>query len=1271
MPITLDFDEEGEITEEQNNTPEENIENSSESDFFTVVGAQLRENGIYQLWKAIKMGKGESFFVSPTPEEYPRIDLGIELPPDIDPDFNLNETLDHRQVPHEDRSYFEHVRNPEQFETTYDYYLQDKEDEQTLKNAGILQNLGAGVLTFAADPLVYMGLGATNKIGLAVKALRNPVAANALFGGIYSASSYSVKRLADNREFDAQDMAVDTVAGALGGVLLHGMSQGVKKLYSPIKESIKASITPKIDNMFLQEAGVLKKSSSPAIQKAKRFLWEMFNPTPMWQMYNSGNEQLQRLAPKIFGFRTSNLAGKDVINDISISEKLSLYNGDGLKLSEEVYALRDKFIEAGGTGAGFDTEVGLTIAEREIDPNTLVGQAAKKIVDFDNKYVQFGEGELQTERYVLTKELANMPREVFDRKLKENNLKSTLRELVEDLDHGSYNEDYARLIESEEKNITKYLDELGEAWGEGKDIIADKEAFQRTKKEYSEQSKSIRSEISDLRKTIKKAVSSLKRNDRKEDTLVQKVYRAISEGSGNRKSTADKVEQFASLKQENKNILEEIQTAEELIKEKQESIINLVEQKTATKNELSERTSAQKAKVKELKAALRKSNQALGGYFSYLKKQADKNEKLVNKLSEVMSEGSEIENSDVYQNLKGIIRDIATTSEEIRNYRVDTKKVAALNNLRNKLADSIYTDSFGTLTLDTAKRHIKRIYDTEAIDANMDMATELLEREVLLNNPELPESEVTKTVNRIINSVTGDRPSAFRSETASHQPNTSKAREIAVSDEVLLERGFIKYDSVTNHINNIKSELVDQELDKIAVGEGYKGWRDRSIGDDSNPNYLIDDFEIKAQEAGGAERRKTRNEDIGQANKENYSYMLRLLNDTEMLLKGTYSKGGWSENLSNVAFFRGVRDATMCCYSGMLWAAQIPDIAQICMREGFAKPIKRMAPAIFKKDTLSKIERERLYSFLDLLDNSVQATRFVDMGYTPESQRTWLFKPSKDDSLPKRGARKVLTVGIEASNLMTVLLKRNAAQGIYSDLIEACINNRKHLLNRMGINEDQSKIIADLFYKYGDMTKNIKYFDPNNIADVKLRDQIRASVETLTDEIIATPNAGNIPRMLRGPFSFLFMFVSYPFMLFNNVYKPLLRGDISKNLFATSVAASLALSTARKGIVDYLNGKDTNWEEAETWKEVYTYSNLDTHIFDGIEMLWRGISRRDLLGAVSPAYQWMNNIIQVGHQLCRGKWGTRKQRNLLPPFNFGPLRPLTNPYLHDEHRNTF
>lgn len=998
MPITLDFDEEGNVVGQPKEPQEETIGESEveleKSDFLDVVGSSIHETLLYKAWEGIRKGT--------LPEPY-TLQVAHATLEQVDPDFNLNETLEERQVPQEDRSYFEHVGNSKQFEITYDYYLQDKEDEEILNNAGVLSQLGGGIAALPADPLFLMTTLSTSGLGLAVRALRNPIAANALFGGIYNASSYSVKQMARNKDFSLKDMGIEATAGAIGNVCLYGLGKGASKLFKPIKESVIASITPAIDNMFLQEAGVLKKSSSPLIQQAKRYVWKFFNPTPMWQMYNSGNEQLRKMAPKIYGFRTSNLAGKDALNGIAITERLNLYNGDALKLSEEVYGLREQFIKEGGTGAGFDSEVGLTIADREIDPNTLVGKAAKKIVDFDNKYIQFGEEGIKSERFVLTKELADMPREAFEKAVREGSLPKT--------------------------NVT-------------------------------------------------------------------------------------------------------------------------------------------------------------------------------------------------------------------------------------------------------ANRYIKRKYNEEGIRANMDKVKELLDREILLNNPQWIDNpaEVTKVRRKILTSITGNRASA--SDTEPFEPQTfwaslAKERQVAISDEVLLENGIIQYDSVTNHLNNLKIGIIDQELDKVAIAEGYKGWRNRSGNKAVNEQYLIDDYEIKARESQGALIEKGLDDEAIKANKENYSYMLRLLNDTEMLLKGTYSKSGWAANLSNMAFFRAARDATTCCYSGMLWAAQIPDIAQIGMREGFSKPVKRMAPFIFKKDTLDKVDRETLYKFLDLLDSSAQANRFVDLGYVPESQRTWVFKPSKDDSLTTKVARKVLTVGVEASNLMTTLYKRNAAQGIYSDLIEACIKSDREFLNKMGINKKQAQTIADLFYKYGDSTKNIKYFDPNNIKDVKLQEQVRASVETLTDEIIASPNAGNVPRMLRGgPGALLFMFVSYPFMLFNNVYKPLLRGDISKSLFATSVAASLALSTARKGIVDYLNDKETDWNDLDTWREVYVYSNLDTHIFDGIEMLWRGVTRGDLLGAVSPSYQWMNNIIQAGHQLCRGKWGTRKQRNLAPPFNFGPLRPFTNWMLYENHKHS-
>ena len=372
-----------------------------------VLGAILHENPIYLINKAADLGRFNFMGI----EETDGSDAPIR-PVEEDPEFNLNSELDEQAIPQEDRKYFEDVKNPYQFETTLEYYRQDKHDEEILNNTSLARRMALELVAAPLDPLTYITGGVARGIKFGSMAVRAAIA-----GAVYSGSSYSMRSAARNA-FDLEELALETAGGAIAGSFLHGLGvKVISPLWKTTKEAVKDAIMPNIDRWFLMENGVLKQAATgrfgTTVQKMKRAVWSMVNPTPELQMYNSGDQLLKDLAPLLFGNRISNLAGKEQVVGITASEKLNLYLGDQLKLGEEINTIRNQFVAEGGSIEAFDREVGSIIITKNVIPETLTGQAAKKIIDFDNKYISLDS--IQSERYVITKELANMPREEFNK----------------------------------------------------------------------------------------------------------------------------------------------------------------------------------------------------------------------------------------------------------------------------------------------------------------------------------------------------------------------------------------------------------------------------------------------------------------------------------------------------------------------------------------------------------------------------------------------------------------------------------------------------------------------------------------------------------------------------------------------------------------------------------------------------------------------------------------------------------------------------------------
>ena len=328
----------------------------------------------------------------------------------------------------------------------------------------------------------------------------------------------------------------------------------------------------------------------------------------------------------------------------------------------------------------------------------------------------------------------------------------------------------------------------------------------------------------------------------------------------------------------------------------------------------------------------------------------------------------------------------------------------------------------------------------------------------------------------------------------------------------------------------------------------------------------------------------------------------------------------------------------------------IPDMASIALRTGASRLVKRF---VFPQATLKKADKETLKSFLNFLDASIRRNRFHDMGYTPENTSAIAKFSEKIASFETK------YTGVDRLNR---ILKETAAEEIYSQLIENCVNLKSDLkyLNKMGITEEYRNIIAETYNKYGNKYKNIFYVDPNYFENEELSLQIKASVTSLVNQTILSPGVGDIPRFLRSQLgSFTYMFLSYGYLVMNNVMRPLLRGDISSSKFAQALTLGLTLSYVRKYISDAVDGKDTDPSSIEFWKEVWGYSMGGNCVTDAIftaERLWNSQSPAS---SASPTLAWFNNLIGSIKDLTQGRF-TRRVRNTIPGLNMWWLRPATN-----------
>lgn len=561
----------------------------------------------------------------------------------------------------------------------------------------------------------------------------------------------------------------------------------------------------------------------------------------------------------------------------------------------------------------------------------------------------------------------------------------------------------------------------------------------------------------------------------------------------------------------------------------------------------------------------------------------------------------------------------------------------------------------------TAEFHLFREYEEKNIT---DEFIGKLRRSVLLNRPDLADKpeELESIVNRLLTGIKGWK---VQVPDFGIGGDTSKAgRNVAMFDDVLLQSGVLKFDPVINYLGHFKKLLVDTELNNAArslnvkVGDKaveFVGWRaPEGASKAEEEKYFVNWYARNANKILGPNEKK-----IGEATSEAYKYNLQLLTDTESLLKGNFGKSDVLENHKVLKWVNNNgRTAAYVSMAGQIVTSMIPDMALVGTRKGMWHAFKRLMPVIFPKEKLEKHDAKTLRKFFDW--NEDLRMRMMDM-YPAEFRKgsDWMEKAAR------------LTNKVQGLDLFTRYTKSKVSEDLYSELIDACLNkNDPEYLKQMGITAGMRDTIAEVFNKYGNTTRKIKYVDPI-FFDSKLQNQIKASIRSRTDSILASPGYGNLPRYLRTEIgSMVYMFHSYPYMIYQSFYRPIMAGHIPLGRAASVIAASLALSATNHRIRDFLNGKETDWTSPETCKSIIEYSNLDIPLIDAAFEIQNVVQRRSLTH-ISPVLTWLDNVIGVISNFINGKIATRQLRNMTFPLNLWYLRPLTNdlfPYANRRRR---
>lgn len=592
-------------------------------------------------------------------------------------------------------------------------------------------------------------------------------------------------------------------------------------------------------------------------------------------------------------------------------------------------------------------------------------------------------------------------------------------------------------------------------------------------------------------------------------------------------------------------------------------------------------------------------------------------------------------------------------SEDFANFGITTKSDFVLTRDMSNLSDeafnnfvsNIYTGNLSdnNLKRTTANNYFPRIYNFKKLKENSEYYHFLLERSIKLNNPKMPTKEIKSLAYQMLADMTGEGVNGRTSNIRKSSDISFAQRTVAISDELLFDA--LDLDSCINsYYRSLKRITAATQLNRVAKGAGFDSWSslEKKYADQLNTNS----------------GRKIVEGDISPGEMVNAKNNHKLLTDIRLLYMGDFTK---TDTFANNRLLKALNETTYLQYAWQLGSTLIRslnDLAIDVFHFGFLRTGKNLA-TILAKDRQARRDVLFNMSFLERMKDS--SIRF--------------FLDSEEETLSsfKRATKKIADWENKVSlqHYWDKALRKTALEELYSDTIKVAYKvgdniditkldkREKNFFEAIGLTEDSVKEIRSAFDKYGENYLGIAYVDPVHLS-AQTSEHLSTVLRTLTDQIVLTPSATNVPIWTRSELGrMIHHYVNYGFMAYENVFLPMVRGKYGISRMAQGIAASLALTALSEWLYNYSNDKETDWLSGDTWKNIVTGSHLLNPI------IWAADKGSDVLGkgtyAVAerfvPAAAWLANTTSAVRNLVTGDVD-RIRWNKFPGFNLWEAKIL-------------
>jgi hypothetical protein len=547
----------------------------------------------------------------------------------------------------------------------------------------------------------------------------------------------------------------------------------------------------------------------------------------------------------------------------------------------------------------------------------------------------------------------------------------------------------------------------------------------------------------------------------------------------------------------------------------------------------------------------------------------------------------------------------------------------------------------------TARKHLARMYDKEAIYANKSEFDNLLLRAQLKKHPYSSDGKLRKLANDQYDYIMGTNFSErYVSEGLEFDAISGikfiKDRTVNIADNAL-EKFLVNNPIEVLNNGSIRKVMAATQLNRVAREHGYRNWEN-----------LIKKVE-KSFSSIGIE---------GEAAKKLDAEKLRipsLFCDAADLLAGNFAHR-W-DNPKLAKWFKNLRWLNRVTQLGGVFISSIIDIGIVISRQGLAKTARRTLDELFsKKNIFDRQAMEKVMVATEIMQNS---GRLLDETFT-------------------RGGAHSLGEIEKSFHRATMLprwndfWKRVTATLHYDSILEAALRNNEAdqlFLRQNRISGKMKDILVKEFKSAGYKEEGLHFLPLDRIEDKSLMNTLTEALQTAANETVITPGAGDVPRILRGSIgSTLLQYKSFITAFHTNVFVPLLRQAESRKYLGQYIASSLALSTVTTDLKERIAGRKPDYSSLDFWKRVLFRSNLLSFLPDVYEV-GEGIIRFGDISKISAPIQTVDKMIQMAKFPSKKNMITeyemRKAIGLIPFNNLFYLKAfLVDPLIRKEALNS-